>query len=105
MHANVGNDNEDPAKDGKANDIIPQCQVVESEGTQDTCARYFDVETIPMVFQSELRYFVDDKSFVCIVEYRELYEVSRAIQRDKWVGRTHHLQPLRHGLRRIMIQI
>lgn len=105
MHTNVGNDNEHTTEYGKANNIVPQCQVVEAEGTQNTSTRHLNVETVTVVFEPELGHFIDNQSFVCIVEYRQLYEVSRGVQCNKWIGRAHHLQPLRHCLRSIVIQI
>lgn len=49
MHCNIGNNDECPREDCQANDVLPQCQIVESKGTQDAGPGNLDVQSVPVV--------------------------------------------------------
>ena len=68
MHSDIGDQDESPRENGKTNDIVPQSKVVESKGTQDRCARYFNVETVLVIDESKECDFVDDQTLETVVE-------------------------------------
>ena len=70
MHSDIRDHDKSPREYGETNDIIPQSKVVESESTQDRCARHFNVETIFVVDESKECYFIDDETFEPVMEDR-----------------------------------
>ena len=68
MHSDIGDQDESPRENGETNDIVPQSKVVKSKGTQDRCARYFDVETVFVIDESKECDFVDDETLETVVE-------------------------------------
>lgn len=50
MHSGICNDDERPSEYSETNNVFPECQIVEAEGTQDTGAWNLNIETVPMVY-------------------------------------------------------
>ena len=68
MHGTICYDDEGPREYGKANDVCPQCQVVETEDAKDRSSGYFDVEAIFMINQCQVFDFVDDECFEAVMK-------------------------------------
>lgn len=72
MHCDVGNHDESAAKDGEADNIVPEGKVIEAECRQDGRARHLNVKTIAVVLEAQLGDLVDNEAFVAVVKNGEL---------------------------------
>ena len=91
MHRNVRNHNERGREHRKADDIIPQRRIIESERAEDGGAGDFDIQAVFVVDEGEVADFVYDEAFEAVVEDGELckWSMRRADdERGNWVKLT-----------------
>lgn len=93
VHCSIGNDDKDTGEDDQSNHISPQSKGVESKCAENRGARYFDIETVAVVDQREIRDLVHEQSFQRVVEDGELQGNCQYGDGVTTVQQTYILQP------------
>lgn len=68
MHCHISQHQKHPTKDCKTDGIIPKCQHIEAERTENSRAGHLNVKTILVVDERKVADFVHDQAFETVVE-------------------------------------